>query len=87
MFILKKILRFIIFSFLLVSTGYYVLGKYVLKTDSQFIILVDIVINFTGKCLNFLAQHIFAVLIVVALAVILFLIYKMIVNKNSGDKE
>ena len=82
-----KIFSWFIGIFLTISTGYYVIGKYVFDDSSAFIQFVDTAIHIVGVCLNFLAQHYLAVLIVVAIAVILIFIFKMIVRKNSGDKE
>ena len=85
--IIKKIIIWFVSLFLLVSSGYYLVCKFILHLDNDFVLLIDKVLSVIGTILNFLAQHIFAVLIVVFIAVILVVIYKVIVYKNSGDKE
>ena len=85
--IIRKIIKWVVSLFLLVSGGYYAVCKFVLHIDNDFVLLIDKIVSVIGIVLNFLAQHILAVLIVVFIAVILVVIYKVVVYKNSGDKE
>ena len=85
--IIKKIIKWFVSIFLLVSGGYYAVCKFILHINNDFVLLVDKILSIIGTVLNFLAQHIFAVLIVVFIAIVLWLIYKTVVYKNRGDKE
>jgi len=85
--LVRKIIKWIVSIFLLVSGGYYAVCKFILHIDNDFVFLIDKILSVIGIVLNFLAQHIFAVLIVVAIAIILIVVYKVIVYKNRGDKE
>lgn len=84
---IKKIIKICISLFLTISTFYYVIAKFLLKQNNQFTSLIDGLIMIIGKVLSFIANHIFAVLIVIGSAVILWVLYKVITSKNSGDKE
>ena len=85
--IVRKIIKWFVSLFLLISGGYYAVCKFILHIENDFVLLVDKILSIIGTVLNFLAQHIFAVLIVVFIAVALWFIYKAIVYKNRGDKE
>ena len=85
--IFKKILFWFLGVFALLATGYYIVGKFVLHLSSPFINIVDKLLFVLGFILNFVAQHIFAILIVVAFIILLNLTYKFIVYINIGDKE
>ena len=84
---IKKIIKWFVSLFLLISGGYYAVCKFILHIENDFVFLIDKVLSVIGIVLNFLAQHIFAVLIVVFIAIVLWFIYKTIVYKNRGDKE
>ena len=85
--IIRKIIKWFVSIFLLISGGYYAVCKFILHIDNDFVLLIDKVLSVIGTALNFLAQHIFAVLIVALFAIVLWLIYRAIVYKNRGDKE
>ena len=85
--ILKKLLYWFLGIFSVLATGYYIVCKFVLKINNPFVSVLDTIISILDLVLNFFAQHIFAVLIVVAITIIFILVYKVIVYKNRGDKE
>lgn len=84
---LSKLIKWLISILLCISGGYYVTCKFIFHIDNYFVVLIDFILSCLGIVLNFLAQHIFSVLIVVALSIILWIIYRIIVYKNRGDKE
>jgi hypothetical protein len=67
--------------------GYYSLTKYILRQSNDFTKLIDKFIFILSICLNFIAQHFLAILIVVISIILLVFLYKFIVYKSSGDKE
>ena len=85
--ILKKLLHWFLGIFSVLATGYYVVCKFVLKINNPFVSVIDTIISILGFILNFIAQHILAILIVVATITILVITYKIVVYKNIGDKE
>lgn len=85
--IIKKLIKWVISIIVLLSTGYYIVTKFILHKTNFFTNFVDKIFSFLEKCLIFIAQHFIAILIVVAVFIILQIVYKIIISKNGGDKE
>jgi len=80
----KKILKWVISSVFVVSTIYYAVCK-ITKKNNAFTQLIDVIIKFIGVALNFIAQHIIPILIVIGVVIVFSLIYLYIVKHHNSD--
>lgn len=79
---IKKIIKWILSAFLLVSAVYYGVCK-IIKIENVFTNLIDNILKFVGIILNFIAQHIIAILIVLGLLGLLWCLYIFIVTHHN----
>lgn len=82
---IKSILKWVLSIVLGGSTLYYLVCK-ILNINNAFTTLVTTIINIFGVVLNFLAQHLFFILIVIGFAIALWLLYDFIISKIKIER-